>query len=156
MPNEFALDTTGFDAMLRRLKHEAPGAVGAALYQTGLRVIRRAIHLTPVDTGRLRSTAYCTPPHVAGEEIYVTVGYGTAYAIFVHERVDLHHAVGEAKFLEKAIDEVHGDYSARLLALVLDNLAHGVVTAAVDAGVPTERPAGGDELPSEPKRSGTG
>ena len=35
----------------------------------------------------------------------VGVGFGAAYAIFVHEDLEANHTVGEAKFLEKAIKD---------------------------------------------------
>ena len=35
--------------------------------------------------------------------VSVGLGYGTDYAVYVHERTELHHDVGEAKFLEKAV-----------------------------------------------------
>jgi hypothetical protein len=60
---------------------------------------------TPVDTGLLRATAYVSDD---GKE-NVEVGYdrdGDApYAVFVHENLEANHVNGEAKFLEKAIDE---------------------------------------------------
>lgn len=54
----------------------------------------------PVDTGRLRASAIVTPVQKEGNEYYCEVGYGTEYAIYVHERTELKHKVGKAKYLE--------------------------------------------------------
>ena len=36
----------------------------------------------------------------AGFDVSVVVGYSAAYALFVHENLQAHHDVGQAKFLE--------------------------------------------------------
>lgn len=57
----------------------------------------------PVDTGTLRASGAVQPPVKTGNQVTVTAGYGGAaqgYAIFVHEDLNAHHDVGNAKFLE--------------------------------------------------------
>ncbi len=39
----------------------------------------------------------------------VIVGYTAAYAIFVHENLEAHHPVGQAKFLEQPAREMGND-----------------------------------------------
>jgi hypothetical protein len=39
----------------------------------------------------------------SGGNITVEVGYAAPYAIYVHEDLQAHHTVGEAKFLSKAV-----------------------------------------------------
>jgi hypothetical protein len=62
--------------------------------------------------GELRASA-----HVIDErdsESRVGVGFDTPYASLQHERMDWHHAVGEAKFLENALNETHDEVIARI------------------------------------------
>jgi hypothetical protein len=54
---------------------------------------------TPVDTGRLRNSYEQRYGRLYGE-IYVSA----SYAIYVHEMLRNRHKVGEAKFLENAIN----------------------------------------------------
>ncbi|GIW60123.1 MAG: hypothetical protein KatS3mg087_1189 [Patescibacteria group bacterium] len=49
----------------------------------------------------------------------VIVGFTQRYAIFVHERTDLTHRVGQAKFLESAAIE-HRDVLAEIVRRVFD------------------------------------
>lgn len=68
----------------------------------GEEIMADSVRRTPVDTGRLRSTAYVAPPRLAGDWT-VELGYGTNYAVAVHERTEASHSTGEAKFLENAV-----------------------------------------------------
>jgi hypothetical protein len=54
-------------------------------------------------TAKLRTMAARA---MTDENVQVTVGYTQSYAIFVHERMDLHHPVGQAKFLEQPAREM--------------------------------------------------
>lgn len=66
---------------------------------------------TPVDTGNLRDSGLGNVKGTHGiisSDASGAVGFtaNTAdYAIYVHERTDLRHENGEAKFLEKALQE---------------------------------------------------
>jgi hypothetical protein len=75
------------------------------LQEIATEIMELAQSKTPVDTGLLVSTAYTSDN---GKDT-VEVGYdkdGDApYAIFVHEDLEATHEQGEAKFLERAIDE---------------------------------------------------
>jgi hypothetical protein len=59
-----------------------------------------AVELTPKDRGHLRASAEVT---VDPATLEAAISYNTPYAVYVHERLELNHKVGEAKFLEKAI-----------------------------------------------------
>lgn len=133
----FEIDDSELHRRLEVMKVSAPKAFAAALYQIGLKIIADAIHRTPVDTGRLRDTAYVAPPVKSGGDIYVVLGFGTDYAIFVHERTDLRHRVGQAKFLSAAIDAMTRDFKAELTARITQNLRDGVSTTPISAEVPT-------------------
>ncbi len=70
------------------------------VYQAGQHLRSESVKEVPVDTGRLRASATVSPVKREGGRFYVEVGYGTDYAIYVHERTELRHRVGKAKFLE--------------------------------------------------------
>lgn len=52
----------------------------------------------------LRRTAVTLDAKVSGKTITQVIGYNASYAAAVHERLDVRHEVGEAKFLEKAMN----------------------------------------------------
>jgi hypothetical protein len=99
----------GKEKLIDALTKLGPAAAelgGRALYQIGEEVMTEAKGLTPVDTGALRASGQVLPPVQRGKQIIVTLGFGNAsvgYAIPVHERMDVHHAVGQAKFLEQPV-----------------------------------------------------
>jgi hypothetical protein len=64
------------------------------------------------------------------------VGYGTDYAVYVHERTEPRHTVGEAKFLEKAVSERSAGYAKRLGDRVRENAEKGVTVRAIPAIYP--------------------
>jgi hypothetical protein len=65
----------------------------------------------PVDEGTLRASGFVEPAEGAGNVITQALGFGgaaSAYALIQHERLDFHHNVGQAKFLESAaLDREH-------------------------------------------------
>lgn len=80
--------------------------------QWALLTQRRSMLKTPVDTSALRNSHRIATAE-AGGIFEVAVGCGgiapsgavVDYAVYVHERLDVRHPVGEAKFLEKAVRE---------------------------------------------------
>lgn len=56
-----------------------------------------------VDTGFLKASGNADEPTVSGASIYQVIGFNAHYAAAVHERLDLHHTDGQAKFLETAM-----------------------------------------------------
>ncbi len=109
---------TGEAALLKRLVELAkkyPEAAAQALYEEGLGVDANMVPRIPVDTGRLRSTHYVAPPRANDQGgIFVEVGVGTDYAAEVHERTEIRHVSGEAKFLEKALNARASGMAQRL------------------------------------------
>jgi hypothetical protein len=51
-----------------------------------------------------------------GQEPVVELGFGTRYAVYVHERTELHHKVGQAKFLQSAANEERRGFIRNLAA----------------------------------------
>jgi len=68
-------------------RHEA---LRTGIYMVAAKLLRSSIRMVPVDTGRLRATAYVTLPTM-GNHIKCRLGYGTNYAVYVHERTNAHH-----------------------------------------------------------------
>jgi len=93
-------------ARLKKLEKSAPEAVVIGLMALGEKIIASAVKRTPVDTGRLRQTAYVAPPEDSGYRNTVEIGFGTKYAVPVHEKTEVSHTTGESKFLQKAWLEV--------------------------------------------------
>lgn len=74
----------------------------SGILKASLLVQRRAQQKTPVDTGILKASAYT---NVDKATLTGEVGFSTKYAVHVHENLEAHHPVGEAKFLERAVME---------------------------------------------------
>lgn len=95
----------GKDEVLRNLNRQVLGIkkrTRKGMLAAGLLVKGESMRLTPVDTGNLRNSAY-TDPIGTDDNPGVEIGYQAAYAVYVHERTELHHEVGQAKFLETAL-----------------------------------------------------
>jgi hypothetical protein len=108
------------------------GALGKALFAEGKEVIEEAAKQVPVDTGALLRSRFVTPPIKKKDEVKVVCGFGTDsvvnpktgqptkdYAIYVHERLDVKHPVGKAKFLEDPLNEARVGLEKRLAARVI-------------------------------------
>lgn len=91
----------------------------AGMYQGANRIGNRSQELVPYETGTLKASERVLPPEDRPGGVTVVVGYGygdtpnplsgepaSGYAIFVHERLDVHHPHGQAKFLEQAAQEL--------------------------------------------------
>jgi hypothetical protein len=140
---------------LKALEKEFPEAFAAALYQEGLAAdaLANSEEYIPVDTGRMRGSHYVAPPTLNGNgRAKVELGYGTDYAIMVHERPELHHAVGRAFWLRDALKERAQGFFGRLATRTKRNQAAGVGVRAIPATAPTG-PGAGDAVapPSKPK-----
>ncbi len=110
----------GVDELLRRMEampRVALEALKKAMWQELEAILALAKLKAPVDSGRLRASGYTTPPEIEnGVVLNGEVGFSAEYAVFVHERTELQHTTGEAKFLEKAIHERSKGYAERLAA----------------------------------------
>lgn len=90
---------------LNKLGDGASNIAATVLYQESEKIITDAKRLTPVLTGDLRNSGFVRPPRVQKSGVSIELGFGGAaapYAVFVHERVDIPHKVGQAKYLETA------------------------------------------------------
>jgi len=78
-----------------------PGVKRKALDAAGLTVAGTSAELTPVETGRLRSSI--THELVSDSEVHV--GTNVEYAIYVHENMQAAHTMGQSKFISTAIEQ---------------------------------------------------
>jgi len=132
----FGLIIKGVSEVLKELEKQSErceGALGAALYQEGLALDSSAVMQMPVDTGRMRATHYVTPPEMTRDGPVVEVGCGTDYAIYVHEREEIHHDVGGSKFYEIPLNEIREGYAERIKDRASENLAKGVTMVPIQA-----------------------
>lgn len=95
----------------------------------------------PQDTQALLDSAYVESRSYRRSLLQVTFGYGgpkdtinpktgelaSTYAIYVHERMDLTHPVGKAKFLEDPVNDYAQRLPQRLQAEFMSMFAGGVV-----------------------------
>lgn len=113
-------------AALRAEGDKALHALGGALYREGSEIIGVSQdQYAPVDVGVLRSSGFVDLPEYSGTHVSVQIGYGGAaedYALVQHERLDFHHTVGQAKYLERPMLEAENGLEARLAA---DIRSHG-------------------------------
>lgn len=94
----------GMENVLQNLRTEfaaAGEATERGLYAGGLIIEQDSLRRTPRDTGNLRNSIYTNA--LPGRK--VEVGYTAEYAAAVHENLEAHHNVGEAKFLEHAAQD---------------------------------------------------
>lgn len=109
-------EVTGAEKLSETLKQFAvkfPELVAKGIHREGLALEEKAMQLVPVDTGRLRQSAYVREGSADGEK-KERIGFGAEYALPVHEDLTAHHAVGQAKFLETPWNETKGGLQDRL------------------------------------------
>lgn len=81
---------------LGRVRRAPEQVQDEALAQAMEHIRQVAVSLTPVETGRLAGSAAV---HVEGNE--ASISFEGPYARYQHERLDLHHEHGQAKYLEQ-------------------------------------------------------
>ena len=124
---------TGKASVVREIKKYAklyPDAVTTAIYQEGLAVDADMVRNIPTDTSRLKNSHYVTQPMSSVKPI-VEVGVGTDYAIYVHERTELRHKVGRAKYLQVVKERYQPRYAQDVLNFTRRNVATGVKLATL-------------------------
>lgn len=114
-------------ANLEVYKDRMTDAVADGMRKFGGRVEGESTRRCPVETGELRSRVFNEGPLLDGDTYVQVVGYekfgatwekGKAYAVPVHERTYVAHKVGEAKFLENAVNALSGEYAKYLQKLL--------------------------------------
>lgn len=108
-------------AGLKKLREQFPDKVAAALYQEAQVEAKECKRLCPVDTGALRASIHVEGPFRDGRAISAKIVAGDAsidYALVVHEDLEAIHKNGEAKFIERPLDESAPYMPARLAARI--------------------------------------
>ena len=126
---------------MRSTSGEPRRALKAALYEMGLRVMAQSKKETPVDTGRLRGSGYVQPPIDSRNGPTMELGFGTDYALFVHEDLEAHHSVGKAKFLIDPINRMRSKWEQTMADIMKRHLRSG--RASVKRSQPTSPDSGG-------------
>jgi hypothetical protein len=96
-------------------------ALAAAVTLEAEELITASEPLVPVDEGVLRGSGHVAPAEETIDGVSVTCGYGgaaEAYALVQHERLDYHHRVGQAKYLEEPYLARAGGSTERIAATV--------------------------------------
>lgn len=81
-----------------------------AVDQFANHVIGKSQDLAPKKTGTLAGSGVAEDAKVSagGKDITAVIGHNTDYAAAVHERINVHHDNGQAKYLETAMrQEAH-------------------------------------------------
>lgn len=133
----------GMSALIEKLgktQEDWKHAVAGAVFQKGLAVIADSVVEVPVDTGRLRQTAYVAPPTDIDDPV-AEAGYGTNYAVPVHE-IDIPHAVGKDQFLRDPFNQHMAGYVRWITDRAKKLFARGTRLGAIPSSVP-RRPKGG-------------
>jgi len=109
----------GVDAVASALEEHLRAITGScrlAMVPEAAAIASLAASKCPTATGRLRGSVRVV---VNADGASVTVGGPDApYAVAVHERLDLEHENGEAKFLEHAASELAAGVAPRIAAKV--------------------------------------
>jgi Bacteriophage HK97-gp10, putative tail-component len=133
---------------ISNIKFQFPDEVKKALYQEAQAMVVEMKRRCPVDVGphpphpgNLRASIHAELPQREGRRVWVTVATGVQapYAIYVHEILEYHHPVGQAKFMESVIKEAQPTMNERIAARMEMN----------KKGYPIEPPGDEDESGGE-------
>jgi ribosome modulation factor len=103
--------------LIERYPDRAIRALSSGMYKEGEIIAGNAKDICPVDTGTLRDTTTVLLPKIEGDSVLQEIGSGgpaAPYAIYVHENMNAHHPVGQAKYLEQPFREAQRGLVDRL------------------------------------------
>lgn len=113
------LHISGIDMVLANLNAQIIGIQNKSrqgLWIAGLLIEGESKELTPWETGHLAGGTYTNPIGTA-DAPGMEIGYVADYAVYVHERTELHHEPPtQAKFLETALKK----NEKRILQIIKD------------------------------------
>ena len=114
-------------------------AMAAAQYATALDIDALAVQMVPVDFGRLRSSHYVAPPTFKSSSLPETeIGFGTNYAVPVHEVTQVFHRVGRPKYLRRAVEFLPGGVLGNMAKRTQKFFELGVGLRAIPKTAPKE------------------
>lgn len=108
-------------AKLKKLQVEFPDRFGAALRQEAEIEATECKKRCPTDTGALRASIKVEGPFRNGRKVSCSIvagGSAQPYALIVHEDLEAHHTTGEAKFIERPLNESASHLAGRIGARV--------------------------------------
>jgi hypothetical protein len=88
---------------LAALEGKARRALVHATLRSGVHLLAEIAPETPVDTGELRGSEHLSDIDLRGDRVELKVVAAAPHAIYVHERDELQHAVGQAHFVEEPL-----------------------------------------------------
>lgn len=136
MRAEVSLRGDKLKQQLVRLKDAFPmRIIGQALKEEAVAIAWDSISMTPIRTGNLRRSHRIIGPYQSEGYVHVSIGVGGGpgsgnlegngtnelpvwYAVNVHENLDSYHPVGQAKFLETAVNTVGRGFQQRVGARI--------------------------------------
>ena len=92
---------------LRRLMLGTKKETRRAMHEEANAIKTASMKRTPVEFGTLRAS-HTFRTKILADDVVATISVGgpaASYAVHVHENLKARHPVGEAKFLEKSINE---------------------------------------------------
>ena len=122
MGAKLSVEIVGVKKLLGQLKARIGDyiqALEAAMWMEAENIMSDSRPLVPKDTGMLVNSGHVELPIRTSEGIEVAFGYGGAsagYATYVHENLEAHHTVGQAKYLEIPVQKAKPGMSARIAA----------------------------------------
>lgn len=114
--NQTSVDTVlkNLNETIREIENKSTLGIKKAL----MFIEKEAAKRTPVDTGNLRNSFYKKTLKLINGNPAGEIGNTAEYAVYVHENLESHHRVGEAKFLESAIIENKN----KILSIISENI----------------------------------
>ena len=115
MANTLAIEFPQFDALIAAIGLEAfKEKVRRAVRAECAVILKDAWRRTPKQTGTLRESIYQRIVEESDTRMVVELGYTAPYAGRVHEDLSMSHRVGEAKFLEYAVQSAVPTFTANV------------------------------------------
>lgn len=111
---------------LERLPIEALEALEQAQVENAEHLIGESKKECPVDTGRLRKSGTVGKPVRRVNEVEIEVGYGTDYAIYVHERTELRHDIESEATVRRRLKRARAASKKRYEKKVAEAKAQGL------------------------------
>lgn len=124
----FSIEIKGIDEMIARLDKipdEALDVLEKTLVENAHHLINESKKQCPVDTGRLRGTATVGKTKRRSRDVTVEAGYGTDYAIYVHENTDAKHSIESTAAVARRIAKAEAAADKRYQKRVQKALAEG-------------------------------
>jgi len=126
---------------MKRARNRVACGLAAAIYQKGLQIMADSNEIVPVKDGRLKGSQYVAPPKDIFDPV-VELGYGTKYALYVHEMtqsgVTWTRSGSGAKYLERPLKKHKRGYRRWIKKKAWENYKRGICFGNVRASAPKQ------------------